>query len=143
MALLWLTNEGFLGMINKKLAIDLKIMLDPTVMRGWEKPALNKLVADADTVLMTNPIYASIGDVRQAAIVVLKMEGEDDLVDGILKAMIEQHHADSFDPEAIGKLITSSKWGKRKGNVKHAKALSCQLINNTPCSSRAGCGCSK
>ena len=128
-------------MINKQIAVKLYAALNPSAVRGWDKPTINHDVAVADRVLMVNPMYAVIGDIRQAPVCVLKMEGEDELVEEILTTMIAQHEEKAYDPAVIGKLITGSKWGKRKANKEIAKAMACSMVNNKPCSGAGGCGC--
>jgi len=126
-------------MINKQLAVNLKIQIDPSAARGWHKPDINRDVALADRGLMSNPLYAALGDVRQAPLAVLTMQGETKLVDRILAAMMEQHEADAFDPVAVGKIITASAWGKK--NKKAAKVMSCSMISGKPCANKSGCNC--
>lgn len=124
-------------MINKRTAIDLHNTLYPVDKSKSKDDLRRQLMGEVSTVVKyfrsTWPaqVYDSLGDVRQAVLVVMVMR------DGLEAADSLFQDTNGFN----GKIITSSNWGKRKANKAAAKKLSCQWESNKRCFGQDGCGC--
>ena len=119
-------------MINRRNASRLLCAFWPSDCR-MPRFEIMAAIADVDRKLSTESgQYDSLGDTRQAVLVVISMQGGGELVDVI------KHET---DPAKVAKLIKADKWAKRKANRKAAPALACQYENDKPCSNAKGCSC--